>query len=86
MPHSVVPPAQVADDTQACIEKIEQRMRLLHVTDGVMTWDGYDDLPVAAFSVEFRMPNIKRYTRIGCLRIHLQLYNFVMRDHRLDET
>ena len=53
-------------------------MRSLNVTDGVMNWDGYDDLPVTTFSVEFRMPNIKRYTGIGCLRIHLQLYNVVM--------
>ncbi|RVW22499.1 hypothetical protein CK203_107302 [Vitis vinifera] len=39
-PHSIVAPAQVADDTQACIERIEQRMRSLHVTDGVMSWMG----------------------------------------------
>ena len=58
-------------------------MRSLNVTDGVMNWDGYDDLPVTTFSVEFRMPNIKRYTGIGCLRIHLQLYNVVMPRHRL---
>ncbi|RVW73777.1 hypothetical protein CK203_057614 [Vitis vinifera] len=50
-----------------------------------MGWDGYDDLPVAALLVEFRMPNIERYTGIGCSRIHLQLYSIVMRWHRLDE-
>ena len=61
-------------------------MRSLHVTDGVMSWDGYDDLPIAALSVEFHMPDIERYTRIGCLRIHLQLYSAVMCGHRLDET
>ena len=46
-------------------------MRLLHILDGVMSWDGYDDLPVAALPVEFRMPDIKRYMGIGCPRIHL---------------
>ena len=51
-----------------------------------MGWDGYDDLPVAALLVEFRMPNIERYTGIGCSRIHLQLYSIVMRWHRLDEA
>ena len=51
-------PAQVANDTQARIERIEQRMRSMHVTDGVMSWDGYDDLPVAALPVEFHMPDI----------------------------
>ena len=32
------------------------------------------------------MPNIERYTSIGCPRIHLQLYNVVMLGHRLDEA
>ena len=58
----------------------------LHVSDGFIGWDGYDDLPVAALPVEFRMPDIERYTEIGCPCIHLQLYNAVMRGHRLDET
>ena len=70
-PHSVVAPAQIVDDTQARIDRIEQRIRSLHVSDGVMGWDGYDDLLVAALPVEFRMPNIERYTGIGCSRIHL---------------
>ena len=85
-PHSVVAPAQIVDDTQARIDKIEQRMRSLHVSDGIMGWDGYDDMPVAALPVEFHMPDIERYTGIGCPRIHLQLYNTVMCGHRLDEA
>ena len=32
------------------------------------------------------MPDIKRYMGIGCPRIHLQLYNVVMRGHKLDEA
>ena len=85
-PQSVVAPAQIVDDTQARIDRIEQRMRSLHVSDGIMGWDGYDDMPIAALPVEFRMPNIERYTGIGCPRIHLQLYSTVMRGHRLDEA
>ena len=53
-------------------------MRSLHVSDGIMGWDGYDDMPVAALPVKFRMPDIERYTGIGCPRIHLQLYSTVM--------
>ncbi|RVW92567.1 Transposon Ty3-G Gag-Pol polyprotein [Vitis vinifera] len=49
-------------------------------------WDGYDDLPVAALLVEFRMPDIERYTGIGCPHIHLHLYSAVMRGHRLDKA
>ena len=86
MPHSIVTPAPIIDDTQARIDRIEQRIRSLHVSDGVIGWDGYDDLPVAALPVEFRMPDIERYIGIGCPRIHLQLYNAVMREHRLDEA
>ena len=86
MPHSVVTPAPIIDDTQARIDRIEQRIRSLHVSDGVIGWDGYDDLSVAAFPVEFHMPDIERYTGIGCPRIHLQLYSVVMHGHRLDES
>ena len=86
MPHSVVTPALIINDTQARIDRIEQRIRSLHVSDGVIGWDEYDDLLVAALPVEFRMPDIERYTGIGCPRIHLQLYTVVMHGHRLDET
>ena len=41
---------------------------------------------MAALPIEFRMPDIERYTGIGCPRIHLQLYNTVMPEHRLDEA
>ncbi|RVW31076.1 hypothetical protein CK203_093174 [Vitis vinifera] len=34
----------------------------------------------------FRMPEIERYTGIGCHRIHLRLYSTVMRAHELDEA
>ena len=86
MPHSVLAPTPIIDDTQARIDRIEKRIRYLHVPDGVIGCDGYDDLPVATLPVEFRMPDIDRYTEIGCPHIHLQLYNVVMRGHRLDEA
>ena len=70
-PHSVVAPAPIIDNTQARIDRLEQRIRSLHVYDGVIGWDGYDDLPMAALPVEFRMPDIERYTGIGCPHIHL---------------
>ena len=58
----------------------------LHVSDGVIGWDGYDDLLMAALAVEFCMPNIERYAGIGCPRIHLQLYNLLMLRHRLGKA
>ena len=51
-------------DTQAHIDRSEQRMRLLHVSDRVMSWDRYDDFSVATLPVEFRMPDIERYMGI----------------------
>ena len=48
MPHSFVTPASIINDTQARIDRIEQRVRPLYVSDGVIGWEGYDDLLVAA--------------------------------------
>ena len=35
-PHSILAPAPIFDDTQSLIDKIEQRIRSLHVSDGVI--------------------------------------------------
>ena len=85
-PHYVVAPTPIIDDTQARIDRIEQRIKSLHVSDGVIGWDGYDDLLVAALLVEFCMSDIERYTGIRCPCIHVQLYTAVMWGHRLDEA
>ena len=79
-------PTQIVDDTQSHIDRIEQRIKSLHVSNGVMGWDGYDDLPVAALPIEFCMPDIERFMEIRCPCIHLQLYSAVMHGHRLDEA
>ncbi|KAL6340748.1 hypothetical protein AAG906_027882 [Vitis piasezkii] len=49
------PPPPFGPTIQSDYTRIEQRMRSPHVTDGVMSWDGYDDLPVAALPVEFQV-------------------------------
>ena len=41
---------------------------------------------MASLVAKFRMPEIERYTGIGCPRIHLRLYSTIMRAHRLDEA
>ena len=41
---------------------------------------------MAALPIEFRMLDIERYMGIRCPHIHFQLYNAVMRGHRLDEA
>ncbi|RVW61970.1 hypothetical protein CK203_065105 [Vitis vinifera] len=42
--------------------------------------------PVVSLPTQFRMPEIERYTGIGCPKIHLRLYSSVMRAHGLDEA
>ena len=41
---------------------------------------------MASLPTKFRMPEIEIYMGIGYPRIHLRLYNTIMRAHRLDEA
>ena len=61
-------------------------MRHMRFLDGAINWDDFDGTPVASLPTQFKMPKIKRYTGIGCLKIHLRLYSSVMRAHGLDEA
>ena len=61
-------------------------MRQLRVSNGSAVWDDLGGMPVASLPAKFRIPDIERYTDIGCPRIHLRLYNTVMRAHGLDES
>ncbi|WKA05482.1 hypothetical protein VitviT2T_023446 [Vitis vinifera] len=81
----VVAQAVVADDTHARMDRIEQCMRQMRVSDGSVVWDDFGGMPVASLPAKFRMPDIERYTGIGFPRIHLRLYSTVMRAHGLDE-
>ncbi|RVW21004.1 hypothetical protein CK203_114761 [Vitis vinifera] len=81
----VVAQAVVADDTHARMDRIEQCMRQMRVSDGSVVWDDFGGMPVASLPAKFRMPDIERYTGIGCPRLHLRLYSTVMRAHGLDE-
>ena len=88
--HSEVAPpvgvqATVIDDAHARMDRIEQRMRQMKVSDGSAVWDDLEGMLVASFPTRFRMLDIERYTGIGCPRIHLRLYSTVMRAHGLDE-
>ncbi|RVX09935.1 hypothetical protein CK203_013071 [Vitis vinifera] len=58
----------------------------LRVSDSSSTWDDLDSIPVASLPAKFRMPDIERYTSVGCPCIHLRLYSTVMKVHGLDES
>ena len=86
----ITPPAvvhtTVIDDAHARMDRIEQCMRQLRVSNGSAIWDDLEGMLVPSLSAKFRMPNIEKYTGIGCPRIHLQLYTTGMRVHGLDES
>ena len=58
----------------------------MRTLEGAITWEDFDGAPVASLSAKFRMPEIEKYTGIGCPCIHLRLYSMVMRAHGLDEA
>ncbi|KAL6319802.1 hypothetical protein AAG906_036864 [Vitis piasezkii] len=51
--------------------------------DEGLTWDDRDGIPTASLPAKFLMPDIKHYSGIGCPKIHLRLYNTVMRAHKI---
>ncbi|RVW64304.1 hypothetical protein CK203_052311 [Vitis vinifera] len=76
----------VPQPTPFTLQSQTEKVRQMRVSDGGIGWDDFDGLPVASLLAKFRMPEIERYTGIGCLRIHLRLYSTVMRAHGLDEA
>ena len=64
----------------------EQLIRQLRVSDSSSAWDDLDSILVASLPVKFRMPDIERYTGVGCPYIHLRLYSTMMRAHGLNES
>ncbi|WJZ84599.1 hypothetical protein VitviT2T_004199 [Vitis vinifera] len=81
----VTVPTPTSEDPHARMDRLEQGLRQLRTSDRAITWEGFDGVPVANLPAKFRMPDIERYTDIGCPRLHLRLYSTVMRAHGLDE-
>ena len=85
------PIVTTTDDTklveqEARVERLESRMRLIRLQDGGLTWDDRDGIRAASLLAKFRMPNIERYSGIGCPKIHLRLYNTVVRAHGINDA
>ena len=74
------------EDAHARMDRLEQRMRQLRLSDEGMVWDDFDGLPVASLLAKFKMLEIEQYTGIGFSCINLRLYSTVMRAHGLDEA
>ena len=82
----VTVPTPTLEDPHARMDRLEQRLRQFRTLDKAVTWDDFDELPMASLSTKFRMPKIERYTGIDCPHIHLRLYSTIMRAHGLDEA
>ena len=85
-PPLAIAPTLTIDDTQARMEKLEQRMRQLRTFEGLADWDDFDGTLTAGLPAKFRMPEMERYSGVGCPRIHLKVYSTLMRAHGLDES
>ncbi|RVW61408.1 Retrovirus-related Pol polyprotein from transposon 17.6 [Vitis vinifera] len=86
LPPSYHTPIPASEDPHARMDKLEQKLRQMRTSEGAITWEDFDGAPVASLPAKFRMPEIERYTGIGCPRIHLRLYSTVMRAHGLDDA
>ncbi|RVW61584.1 hypothetical protein CK203_065328 [Vitis vinifera] len=85
VPTPIIVPTPTSEDPHACMDRLDKKLRQLRSSDRPVTWDDFDGLPVASLPAKFRMPEIERYTGIGCPCIHLRLYSTIMRAHGLDE-
>ncbi|RVW59359.1 Transposon Ty3-G Gag-Pol polyprotein [Vitis vinifera] len=85
-PPPAIVPTPISEDPHARMDKLEQKLRQMRTSEGAITWEDFDGAPVASLPAKFRMPEIERYTGIGCPRIHLRLYSTVMRAHGLDDA
>ena len=61
-------------------------MRQIRLHDAGLTWDNRDAILAANLPAKFRMPDIERYSGIGCPKIHLRLYDIIMRSHGIDDA
>ena len=75
----IVTPVTIIEDPRSRMDRLERRIGQMRDPDEMIPWDELDDVPVATLPVNFRMPEIERYTGVGCPRIHLRLYSTVMR-------
>ena len=82
----IVTPVTIIEDPRSRMDRLERRIKQMRDPDEIILWDDPDDVPVATLPISFRMPDIERYMGVGCPRIHLRLYNIVMRVLGLNEA
>ena len=78
-------PFPISEDLHACLDRLEQQLGHMKVSDMTMVWDDSDRPSIVSSLTSFQMPNIKRFTYVGCPRAHLRPYSLVMRSFGRDE-
>ena len=68
----IVTPVTIVEDPRSRMDRLERMIGQMRDPDEMVPWDDLDDVPVATLPVGFRMPDIERYTGVGCPRIHLR--------------
>nr|CAN60418.1 hypothetical protein VITISV_012200 [Vitis vinifera] len=74
-PPPAIVPTPISEDPHTRMDRLEQKLRQMRTLEGGITWEDFDGTPMASLLAKFRMPEIERYTGIGCPRIHLRLYS-----------
>ena len=82
----IITPVTIVEDPRSRMDRLERRIGQMRDPDEMILWDDLDDVSVATLPVGFRMPDMERYTGVGCPRIHLRLYSTVMRALGLGEA
>ena len=63
---SVIVPTLILEDPHARMDRLEQRMKQMRTSNEAITREDFDGTPLASLSAKFGMPEIDRYTGIGC--------------------
>ncbi|RVW20221.1 hypothetical protein CK203_112029 [Vitis vinifera] len=64
-PPPVTLPIPTSDEPYTCMDRLDQRLRQMRASDGVITWEDFDGALVVNLPAKFRMPEIERYTDVS---------------------
>ncbi|RVW35109.1 hypothetical protein CK203_085922 [Vitis vinifera] len=62
----IATPVTIVEDPRSRMDRLERRIGQMRNPDEMFSWGDPNDVPVATLPVGFRMPDIERYTGVGC--------------------
>ena len=78
-------PITISEDLHARLDKLEQQLGQMRVSNKTIVWGDRDRPPVVNFLIGFQMLDITRVIGIRCPRAHLRLYDLFMRSLGRDD-